>query len=146
MSEASGDSPAQRGSGFGRVLVLIYAILALAATARSVYQIIKSFDDAPVAYLLSAVAGVVYIVAAIALARTGEGARKVAFAAIVFELIGVLVVGTLSLTMGDLFPHDTVWSGFGRGYGFVPLILPIIGLWWLARERKAQHQTEVVGS
>ena len=29
------------------------------------------------------------------------------------------------------FPDDTVWSGFGRGYGFVPLVLPIAGLRWL---------------
>jgi len=24
---------------------------------------------------------------------------------------------------------------FGRGYGFIPLVLPIVGLWWLQRTR-----------
>ena len=52
-----------------------------------------------------------------------------------FELTGVLVVGTLTvLDTGD-FPDDTVWSVYGRGYGFVPLVLPLVGLWWLRRTR-----------
>ena len=45
------------------------------------------------------------------------------------ELTGVLVIGTLS------HPSDidraSVWSDYGNGYGFVPLVLPVVGLWWL---------------
>jgi hypothetical protein len=26
-----------------------------------------------------------------------------------------------------------VWSGYGSGYGFVPLVLPVFGLLWLRR-------------
>jgi len=26
-----------------------------------------------------------------------------------------------------------VWSGFGQGYGYVPLVLPFLGLLWLWR-------------
>jgi len=26
-----------------------------------------------------------------------------------------------------------VWSNFGSGYLFIPLVLPIVGLWWLRR-------------
>lgn len=126
-----------RVSGPGRVLVVVYAILALAATARSVYQLATRFDDAPVAYLLSALAGVVYIVATLALALPGATWRRVAWATIVFELVGVLVVGTLSIVASQWFPHDTVWSWFGRGYAFVPLVLPILGLVWLGRARRA---------
>ena len=121
-------------SGFGRLLVVIYAIFAIAATARSVIQLTTRIDEAPVAYLLSALAAVVYIVATIALGL-GERGTRVARAAITFELIGVLVVGTLSLIEGSWFPRATVWSGFGIGYLLIPLILPIVGLWWLRRER-----------
>jgi hypothetical protein len=121
-------------SGFGRLLVVIYAIFAIAATARSVIQLTTRFDEAPVAYLLSALAAVVYIVATIALGLGARGA-KVARAAITFELVGVLVVGTLSLIESSWFPRATVWSGFGVGYLLIPLILPIVGLWWLRRER-----------
>jgi hypothetical protein len=114
--------------------VVIYAIFAIAATARSVIQLTTRFDEAPVAYLLSALAAVVYIVATIALGLGARGA-KVARAAITFELVGVLVVGTLSLIESSWFPRATVWSGFGVGYLLIPLILPIVGLWWLRRER-----------
>ena len=120
-------------SGPGRVLVAVYAVFALAATARAGVQIATKFTEAPVAYLLSALAAVVYLVATVALARSGPRARRVAFVACSVELAGVLIVGTLSLVWPDAFPDETVWSAFGRGYGFVPLVLPILGLLWLRR-------------
>ena len=61
--------------------------------------------------------------------------RRVALVAILVELVGVLVVGTLSLTDSHAFPDAAVWSGYGSGYGFVPLVLPCVGLWWLWRTR-----------
>jgi cytochrome bd-type quinol oxidase subunit 2 len=120
-------------AGPGRVLVAVYAVFALAATARAGVQIATRFDQAPIAYLLSAVAAVIYIVATVALARSGPVARRVAFIACSVELVGVLVVGAVSLVFPDAFPDETVWSGFGKGYGFVPLVLPILGLLWLRR-------------
>ena len=93
------------------------------------------FDDAPLAYLLSALAGVVYILATVGLAGTRPWARPLAWAAVGFELTGVLVVGTLTVLDAAAFPDDTVWSFYGRGYGFVPLVLPLVGLWWLHRTR-----------
>jgi cytochrome bd-type quinol oxidase subunit 2 len=125
------------GTGFGRVLVAIYGLFAIAATARSVVQLATKFDEAPVAYLLSAFAAAVYIVATFALARGDRSSRRVATIAISIELAGVLLVGAASLLFPSEFPRASVWSGFGRGYGFVPLILPFVGLWWLRRTRPA---------
>ncbi|GLI25896.1 membrane protein [Agromyces rhizosphaerae] len=129
------DAPATRPrmSGIGRVLVAVYAVLALAATGRSFVQIATKFDEAPLAYLLSALAAVVYVLATVALIRRGRAWYVVAWVTIVFEFTGVLVVGTLSLVDPALFPHDTVWSAFGRGYLFIPAVLPVLGMWWLAR-------------
>lgn len=130
---------ARRASGVGRVLVAVYAILAIAATGRSVFQIIDRFDEAPVAFVLSALAGVVYLVATLALAL---GWRRVALVTICFELAGVLVIGTLSIvapgTLGldglDPFGREaTVWSAYGAGYLLVPLVLPVLGLLYLRR-------------
>jgi len=124
-----------RAVGVGRVLIAVYAILALAATARSAVQIATKFEAAPVAYLLSAFAGVVYILATVALIKRGEFWYRVAWVTITIELAGVLAVGTLSLIDPVLFPADTVWSYFGRGYVFIPLVLPILGMIWLYRTR-----------
>lgn len=129
MSESS-PSPRRTSTGPGRALVAVYAVFAIAATARSVYQLVVKADEAPVPYALSAVAGVVYVVATLALATDR---RRLAVVAVGFELAGVLVVGLLSLVDGDLFPDQTVWSDFGAGYGYVPLVLPFVGLWWLRR-------------
>jgi hypothetical protein len=120
-------------SGPGRVLIAVYAVFALAATARSVVQIIMQFDRAPLAYLLSAFAGVVYIVATVCLARGSATSRRVAMVSCSVELVGVLAVGTASLLAPSAFPDATVWSLYGDGYGFVPVILPILGLLWIRR-------------
>ncbi len=116
------------GTGPGRLLVAVYGILALAATARGVYQVSTKLDEAPVAYLLSLTSGVVYAVATFALATDR---RRLAWVTVGIETVGVLVVGTLSLVDVGEFPDETVWSGFGQGYGYVPLVLPFLGLWWL---------------
>lgn len=133
----SPDAPAarRRMSGIGRVLVAVYGVLALAALGRSFVQIVQKFDEAPLAYALSALAAVVYVIATVALVRSGRGWYRVAWATIVFEFTGVIVVGTLSIALPGLFPHDTVWSWYGRGYLFIPLVLPVLGMWWLAKHR-----------
>ncbi|MGP3535267.1 hypothetical protein ACTU3I_10780 [Microbacterium sp. RD1] len=131
-------------TGIGRVLVIVYLIMALAATGRSFVQIVREFDEAPVAYALSALSAVVYILATLALvfaSRTGW--YRVAWIAIGFELVGVLVIGTLSLTMPELFQHPTVWSLYGIGYLFVPLVLPFLGLWWLVAHRTVPARAAV---
>lgn len=123
------------GRGFGRLLVAVYGLLALAATGRSVLQITEYFDRAPVSYILSALAAVIYIVATVGLARGDRASVRVARIALTIELVGVLVVGAISYAVPSAFPDKTVWSHFGSGYGFVPLLLPIVGLWWIHRTR-----------
>ncbi|MGI8627225.1 MAG: hypothetical protein ACR2J5_11755 [Geodermatophilaceae bacterium] len=117
------------------MLIAIYATFALAATARAAYQLSTRFSEAPIAYLLSAFAGLVYVLATVALVRVGSNWWRIAVVAVSIELLGVLVVGTLSIFDRAAFPDETVWSVFGRGYGFVPLVLPILGLLWLRRTR-----------
>jgi cytochrome bd-type quinol oxidase subunit 2 len=122
-----------RASTGRQVLVACYAVFAVAAGARSLVQITTKFDEAPLAYSLSFVAAVIYLVATLALRRTSERAHRVALVAVGVEAVGVVVVGTLSVVHPDLFPDQTVWSEFGIGYLFVPLVLPFVGLWWLLR-------------
>lgn len=119
--------------GFGRVLVVLYAIFAIGATSRSVIQVSTRFDEAPIAYSLSTFAAIVYVIATIALARGHETSRRVAYIAISIEMAGVIIVGAASVVFPDAFPRASVWSYFGMGYLFIPLVLPIIGLWWLRR-------------
>lgn len=139
MTDVQGARPETRNgrrmSGIGRVLVAVYGVLALAAVGRSFFQIVSKFDEAPLAYALSALAAVVYVVATAALILSGRGWYRVAWATIAFEFTGVIVIGLLSVVFPELFPDDTVWSWFGRGYLFIPLVLPVLGMWWLAKHR-----------
>ena len=134
QQETTQQEPAQPQStrtGPGRLLVAVYALFALSASARAAVQIATKFHHAPVAYLLSAFAGVVYIIATVTLAVGSPVARRIAVLSCSVELAGVLGVGTWSIADPACFPDATVWSGYGSGYGFVPLVLPVFGLLWL---------------
>lgn len=133
----SATPPASTGRGFGRLLVTVYGILAFAAVGRSTYQVVTKLEHAPAAYLLSLFAALVYVVATLALAGGGRAGRwrTVAWSAVALEAVGVLAVGTLSVLRPEMFAEATVWSGFGQGYGYVPLVLPFVGLWWLWHTR-----------
>jgi cytochrome bd-type quinol oxidase subunit 2 len=135
QAEPTGSAGRRTNSGAGRVLIAVYGIFALAATARAGVQLLTRFEEAPLAYLLSALAGLIYVVATITLAQGSRASQRVALAAIIIELVGVLTVGTLSIFYPEAFPRATVWSVYGIGYGFVPLLLPILGLAWLWHTR-----------
>lgn len=117
----------------------MYAIFAVGATSRAAVQISTRFHEAPLAYVLSAFAAVVYVLATIALARSGIRWWRVALTACSVELLGVLTIGTLSLIDPAAFPDATVWSLYGRGYLFIPLVLPAIGLLWLRHVRAVER-------
>jgi hypothetical protein len=142
-----GAATAQRagiGRGPGRLLLSLYGVFTVAALSRSIVQISMRFDEAPLAYGLSLVAGVIYAVITVALWRGGEAARRVALVSCTVELVGVLVVGTATIVDPSAFPDSTVWSDYGIGYLFLPLIIPVSGLLWLRRspaeaERRPQR-------
>ena len=128
-----------KSMGIGRLLIAVYAVFALSATARASYQLVFEFNQAPVAYSLSALAAVIYILATIALSRSGQLWRRLAWGSVVFELLGVITVGILSLLLPQYFAHPSVWSEFGAGYAYIPAILPILGIIWLARRDAKIH-------
>lgn len=118
-------------SGPGRVLVFVYGVFAVAATGRSLLQLGTDAGRAPLAYSLSLFAAIVYLVATTCLVLGGRRAWQVAVVSCSVELVGVVAIGVLSYAATELFPDKTVWSHFGQGYGYVPLVLPFLGLAWL---------------
>ena len=126
-----------RGAGPLTIIVALYTLLALAAAGRASVQLADDPGRAPFAYGLTAVAAVVYLTGAVLLRRPSPRARAAARLVCLAELAGVLVVGTLSLIEREWFPESSVWSGYGAGYGFIPLFLPPAALWWLGRRPAA---------
>ncbi|MDA1363013.1 hypothetical protein O1R50_25595 [Glycomyces luteolus] len=133
MSETEA-APRALAAGFGRLIVLVYVVFAVSAGVRAVFQVVTKFDEAPVSFTLSAIAALIYLVAAIAIIR---GAGGLALLAVGVEMAGVLAVGALSLAVPQWFPEPSVWSHFGSGYGYVPLVLPAVGLVYLFKRRSA---------
>ena len=135
---ATDEKPGKRTrliSGPGMLLVWLYGVMVVGAVSRSAVQIATEFDHAPLAYSLSAAAGVVYGFITYSLVRGGERARRAALVCCAAELVGVLTVGTWTLVEPSAFPDATVWSDYGMGYVFIPVLLPLSALYWLRRNR-----------
>lgn len=126
-----------RTKGPGRVIFALYVVFVIGSVSRASFQISTEFSVAPLAYSLSALAAAIYVVATVSLAFSGPRAWWVSVIAISIELAGVLIVGLWSTLTPESFPDATVWSNFGQGYLFIPLVLPMIGLWWLFKTRPA---------
>ncbi len=124
-----------RRHGPGKVILALYVIFVIGSVSRASAQILTRWEEAPLAYGLSAFAAAVYVVATVSLALPGDRAWWLSVVTISIELAGVLVVGLWSVLDPAAFPDATVWSGFGRGYLYIPLVLPVVGLWWLFSPR-----------
>lgn len=124
----------KRDLGVGRLLIAAYGVFAISASARAGFQLLTKISDAPIAYSLSALSAAVYVLATLALAKSGPGWRRIAWITVVFEFVGVIAVGALSFSLPSLFDHPTVWSNFGAGYGYVPTLLPVLAIIWLLRK------------
>jgi hypothetical protein len=149
MSEPTAPEPAVPEStrtGPGRLLVAVYGLFALSASARAAVQIATKFSHAPVPYLLSAFSGVVYIIATVTLTNGSPVARRIALLSCSVEFAGVLAVGTWSVVDPSAFPDSSVWSDYGIGYGFVPLVLPVFGLLWLRYWSKRTKKESAAGA
>ncbi|WP_443063056.1 hypothetical protein [Streptomyces sp. NBC_00483] len=129
-------------SGPGMLLVWLYGVMVVGAVSRSAVQISTEFDKAPLAYSLSAVAGLVYAFITYSLVRGGDKARRAAFVCCALELAGVLIVGTWTLVEPSAFPDATVWSDFGMGYLFIPVLLPLSAMYWLRKGVLQRQQPE----
>ncbi|MET9802114.1 hypothetical protein [Streptomyces sp. NPDC006368] len=114
--------------------------MSVGAVSRSAYQVATEFDRAPLAYTLSALAAVVYVFITYTLVRGGETARRAALVCCAAELVGVLTVGTWTLVDPGSFPDATVWSKYGFGYVFIPVLLPVTGILWLRKARTAARR------
>lgn len=136
VAESRSRSTTGLGQGPGRLLVMLYGVFTVAAASRSIYQLIAQYQQAPLAYVLSAVSAAMYTFITVSLVRGGEGARRAALVCCAAELVGVVTVGTWTLVEPAAFPDQTVWSDYGMGYLFIPVLLPITGLFWLRTARR----------
>lgn len=133
MTEPQNTESNVRGDG-QVALLAAYSILAFAAVGRSTYELVFKFNDAPVPYIFSTLAAVIYLVACWAIWRGDALGVRVGKIACTIELLGVLTIGTLTTVGDSAFDVGTVWSFYGLDYGWLPLVVPALALWWLFRQ------------
>jgi hypothetical protein len=120
-------------------LTLLYGLWAVAALSRAVYQYLFRHPESFVPTHISAFVGVLYLLILLGLRRRGPRVWWATLALLAVELGGVLIVGMVDLVWRP-FPYATVWSGLGAGYLYIPLFLPVVGIWWmLQRNTRASY-------
>lgn len=132
--EVEPNSWADIANTIGYVLGVSYPVLALSTGVRAVYQLAGFKEGASTtAAVLSLVASICYLAASIGFFKRERWAWWLSVCALGFEMSMVLVIGTITTINPDIFGDETVWSRYGMGYGFFPLIQPLLGLIWLLR-------------
>jgi hypothetical protein len=121
------------------ILGFFYGLWAFSALGRSSWEYL--FKQNVTTYApahLSTFVGVLYIFIIVGLRHRSPRWWWATLVLLAVELVGVLIVGTIDIIWHP-FPYATVWSSYGRGYFFMPLLLPFAGLWWMLRKetRKA---------
>ncbi|SHV74360.1 Uncharacterised protein [Mycobacteroides abscessus subsp. abscessus] len=129
--------------GFRTALFVVYGVFAVSATARALVQSIRDFSEAPLAFSLSIFAALTYVAIAVLLMRKTPHWSAI-MSLVGVELAGVLAVGSLSFAKPEWFPKATVWSHFGEGYGYVPLVLPFVaGISVLVARRRESRRASL---
>jgi len=131
ISQTNDDSLSTFASVAGGILGVSYPVLAISTGARALYQLL--LKEGVTNYLgpsLTALAALLYLIAAIGFARRRKWAWKLSVGALGLETVLTVVVGTLSLIIPDVI-GSTAWGRFGADYAFFPLFQPLLGLAWL---------------
>jgi hypothetical protein len=118
-------------SPVGYVLAVSYPILALSTGVRAVYQLFfKSGVENYLPVYLSALAALLYLVAALGFAYRRRWTWWLSVAALGVETLMTFIIGLWSFVDPELIGR-TVWRHFGEDYGYFPLFQPLFGLVWL---------------
>jgi hypothetical protein len=118
--------------GASDVLGFFYGLWSFSALGRSSYKYLFKHPATFVPAHLSTFVGVLYIFIIVGLRKRTPRWWWITLGLLVVELAGVLVVGKIDVIWRP-FPYATVWSNYGIGYFFMPLVLPFVGLWWMLR-------------
>lgn len=115
----------------GYILAVSYPVLALSTGARALYQLAFRDDITNIVpVLMTGVAALCYLIAAVGFAVRRPTWWWVSVITLSFELVMVVIVGTISLLDPEAVGR-TVWRHYGEDYGYFPLIQPFVGLAWL---------------
>ena len=115
----------------GYILAVSYPLLAFSAAGRSVYQLFfKAGISLETGPLLSAFAGLCYLLAAFGFAYRRPWTWVLSLTVLAVESFGTILVGTMSVIAPDLVGRS-VWRLYGVDFAFFPLVQPFLGIVWL---------------
>jgi hypothetical protein len=104
---------------------MLYGFWALAVCSRALWQYASRSGNLLPSHI-SLLAGVIYLVIFWAALRRQHTLLR---SGLICEIIGVVAVSLYELVAP--LPYATAWSHFGAGYLYIPLLLPLAGLWSL---------------
>lgn len=113
-------------------LALLYIFWAVALCSRAAWQYTTRSGNIWPTHL-SLLAGCIYIAIAV---WAWRGQRRALQVGLISELAGVVLV-----SIGEHIwplPYASAWSSFGVGYLWMPILLPLLGLFHLHRQQTRQ--------
>lgn len=117
--------------GLGRIVMAIFWLFGAWTLIVSIRSLIGIGGEPLGPALVSLLAALIYLTAAIALTHNGRRMRMVGWASVGISLAGPILTGLLGVGTSEVSAEFSPWSRFGEYYYYLPLVIPVIGLVWL---------------
>ena len=124
--------------GWGRLLVVVFAVSGLAAPAPAAVALVRTPTAAPVVGSINVAVGLLFILLAVCVAHNGRRMRLIGWMSLSALLTGAALIGVLTWTDAAEGLEASVWADGGRQLCYLPLLLPLMaaGWMWLSNPRR----------
>ena len=124
--------------GWGRLLVVVFAVFGLAVLAPAAVALVRTPTAAPVVGSINVAVGLLFILLAVCVAHNGRRMRLIGWMSLSALLTGAALIGVLTWTDAAEGLEASVWADGGRQLCYLPLLLPLMaaGWMWLSNPRR----------
>lgn len=119
--------------GLGRIIIAIFWLLGAWVFTAAVLDLFHAQGQPWGPRLVALLAGVDYLVAAIALTHNGRRMRLVGWVSIALSIAIPLILWIAALGLDELNSARSAWTGLGADFYYLPILASLIGLVWMWR-------------
>lgn len=120
-----------RALGLGRLVMVAFWGVGLWLTGAALADLFTHGEGPRGPEILALVAGVVYLLAALALTHNGRRMRIIGWACIGATIAAPILFAVAGVGLPQLAEPRSAWTGFGSDFFYLPLLVSVIGCVWM---------------
>ncbi len=119
--------------GLGRIIIALFWLFGAWIFVTAIVDLFHGQGKPWGPQIVALLAGVDYLVAAVALTHNGRRMRQVGWVTIGLSIAVPIVLWVASLGLEELNSARSAWTGMGVDFYYLPLLVSLIGVVWMWR-------------